>query len=368
MAKEFIFPLQEKHVHSSTLVEAPDGQLLAAWFHGSGERSADDVVVQGARKKAGLDAWSEVFLMADTPNLPDCNPVLYIDARERLWLFWAAVHSNRWERSLLKFRRAEDYLGSGPPIWDWQDVILFKPGEVFAEQLKEGFEALGYDEEMWADYARPYDQLLVDAAQDPVKRDAGWMTRCRLLTLESGRILLPLYTDGFNISLVAYSDDEGDTWQTSAPIVGLGNIQPSLVQKKDGTLVAFMRDNGNAPKRILRAESRDEGETWSLARDMDLPNPGSSVAALTLADGRWLLIYNDTEVDRSSIAAALSDDEGASWPHIRKLDQADGENFGYPFAIQTEDGRVHVTYSYRGPEGASIVHVNFAPDWIAGEE
>ena len=71
-----IFPLQGKHVHSSSIVECPNGDLLACWFHGSGERTADDVVVQGARLKKGRKKWSPVFLMADTPRFPDCNPVL----------------------------------------------------------------------------------------------------------------------------------------------------------------------------------------------------------------------------------------------------------------------------------------------------
>ena len=74
-----IFPLQGKHVHSSSIVECPNGDLLACWFHGSGERTADDVVVQGARLKKGSKKWSPVFLMADTPHFPDCNPVLFVD-------------------------------------------------------------------------------------------------------------------------------------------------------------------------------------------------------------------------------------------------------------------------------------------------
>ena len=83
LESELIFPLQGKHVHSSCTVECPNGDLLACWFHGSGERSANDVKVQGARLKKGSKEWGPVFLMADTPDLPDCNPVLFIDSKER---------------------------------------------------------------------------------------------------------------------------------------------------------------------------------------------------------------------------------------------------------------------------------------------
>jgi len=85
---ERIFPLEQWHNHGSSLVMCPDGSLLACWFHGSGERKADDVLILGARKTKGAAGWSEPFVMADTPNFPDCNPVLFMDPDQQLWLFW----------------------------------------------------------------------------------------------------------------------------------------------------------------------------------------------------------------------------------------------------------------------------------------
>lgn len=369
LSSELIFPLQDKHVHGSTLVEAPNGDLLAAWFHGSGERSADDVQIQGARLKKGAKAWSPVFVMADTPDVPDCNPVLFRDAQDRVWLFWIVVHNNRWERSILKYRRADSFGKDGPPPWNWQDIILVKPGAEFSDLMKTGLEELQADDGMWAEYALPYSELLVEAAKDPVKRDIGWMTRTRPIALPSGRILLPLYSDGFNASLVAISDDLGESWRASKPILGLGPIQPTLAQRRNGDLVALCRDSGRAPARVMRSLSRDNGETWTLARDTDLPNSGSSLALVALRDGRWILVYNDTETGRRRLAAAISDDEGETWPAQKYLD-ADGEgrsSFSYPTAIQGKDGRVHVTYSYRVEGGASIKHVAFEPDWIRSE-
>src|SRR5690349_17060411 len=75
---ELIFPLQEKHVHGSTIVSLPGGDMLAAWFFGSGERKEDDVKIMGARLKKGQTKWSAPFLMADTYGIPDCNPVLFL--------------------------------------------------------------------------------------------------------------------------------------------------------------------------------------------------------------------------------------------------------------------------------------------------
>jgi len=106
---ELIFPLQGQHVHGSSIVELPNGDLLACWFQGSGERNANDVAVKGARLKRGENKWSDVFIMADSPGQPDCNPVLFLNKENKLFLAWVVVQANRWETSLLKYRTSIDY-------------------------------------------------------------------------------------------------------------------------------------------------------------------------------------------------------------------------------------------------------------------
>jgi predicted neuraminidase len=367
---ELIFTSQGKHVHGSSIVECPNGDLLAAWFYGSGERSADDVMIQGARLVKGEKQWSAVFEMADTPNLPDCNPTLFIDSQSRLWLIWIVVQANRWEHSILKYRISEDYQEIGAPKWNWQDIILLQPGSDFPKDLEEGFKQLDVPNDLWGEYARAYDDLLIEAAQEKIKRQSGWMTRISPITLSTGRIVLPLYSDGYNLSLMALSDDRGETWRASKPIVGLGNVQPSVVEKKNGTLVAYMRDNGNAPHRVIHATSDDQGETWTVGMDTDLPNPGASVAAISLEDGRWVMALNDTEKGRHQIAFALSDDEGATWKWKRHADKAEPGtpgSFAYPSLCKGTGGLVHASYSHKSVDGASIKHVCFDPDWIKGE-
>jgi predicted neuraminidase len=363
---ELIFPLQDKHCHGSSIVQCPNGDLLACWFFGSGERSADDVMVQGARLTRGAATWSPVFTMADTPGFPDCNPVLYIDARKRLWLFWVSVRANRWEDSILMFRRAEQHDGSGAPKWSWQGVVPLKPGDEFRESIVAGFPKLHYDESMWGEYARPYSEQLLDAAKEKLKRQLGWMTRIHPLTLPGGRILLPLYNDGFNLSMVAISDDVGETWRAARPIVGLGPIQPTLVLKKDGTVVAYMRDSGSPPNRVLCATSSDRGESWSVAQDTDVPNPSSSLEVIALKDGRWVMIFNDTEHGRHSLSLSMSDDEGRTWKWKRHIEKAPRGKAGYayPSLIQAADGMLHATYTF-SERRKSIKHIVVDPDWIA---
>ena len=360
-----IFPLQDKHVHSSSIVQAPNGDLLACWFHGSGERTADDVLIRGARLQKGAEAWSPVFSMADTPGFPDCNPVLFVDAQERLHLFWIAVLAHRWEMSLLKHRTAEDWLGDGPPRWNRQEVITLKPGDAFAEAVKQGF-AENASQALWAEYAPSYEEQIIRAAQDPAKRQMGWMTRTHLLILPGGRILLPLYSDGFCLGLAAISDDGGETWRAAQPMVGPGLNQPSIVRKKDGTLVAYMRDEGPIPSRVFKSISKDDGETWSYAVKTAIPNPSSSLEVVALANGHWVMIFNDVEDGRYSFAAALSDDEGETWKWKRHIALAEKgqKSFSYPSLIQADDGLLHLTYSYGDGHGQTIKYAVFNEEWI----
>ena len=111
-----IFPANSKHNHASCVVELKDGSLLAAWYAGSGERTADDVVIEGAWLAKGKTAWGPKFLMADTPGYPDCNPALFAAPDGSLWLFWPTILDHRWEGALLKYARCEQPTGEPAPL------------------------------------------------------------------------------------------------------------------------------------------------------------------------------------------------------------------------------------------------------------
>ena len=381
---ELIFPLEHWHNHGSCIVETPKGDLLVCWFHGSGERTADDVKIEGARLPGGAKTWRERFTMADTPGYPDTNCCMFIDPQGRLWLLWPTILANKWESALMKYRIASDYSGDGPPKWDVNEVLHVTPGDEFeaavneytgkveANSAKVGAAALSERAIAWVVSIR-------SKAADKLQRRLGWMTRAHPFVLDAKRLIVPLYSDGFSFSLMAISDDWGKTWHTSTPLIGAGNIQPSIVQRKDGSLYTLMRDNGPPPKRLHQSESHDRGETWSVVTDSELPNPGSGAEVMSLRDGRWLLISNDTEKGRHSLAVQMSDDEGKSWKWKRHLEldpsATDAGSFSYPSIIQSRDGTLHASYSYHlnkwdgkdaegGPARKSIKHAHFNEAWI----
>jgi len=337
--------------------------LLMSWYRGSGERKADDVAVLGSRLTKGASTWSEPFVMADNPGFPDCNTCMMIDKHQKLWLFWPIILDHNWESALTNYRTSRDYTGPGAPRWDWQGVIWLKPKDFKDKALGLLRENLAKRAEPASERARAYTDSLEKRLGEMLMQRLGWQPRCKPTVLSTGRILLPLYSDTFSFSLMAVSDDDGQTWYASEPLIGFGNIQPAVLERKDGSLVAYMRENGPLNK-IRVSESRDQGLTWGPVGTLDLPNPGSGLDAVRLADGNWVLIYNDTTNKRNSLAVSLSDDEGSTWGATRHLERHENGSYHYPTIIQGADGTIHAVYSYFVEGGKSMKHAAFGEDWI----
>jgi predicted neuraminidase len=360
---ELVFALHPQHNHAPGIVECPNGDLLVSWYRGAGERSADDVAVFGARQKKGEATWSEPFLMADTPGFPDCNTCMMIDRRQRLWLFWPVILANTWESCLTNYRVSSDYTAADPPRWEQDGVILLKPDDFHAEAVQLLDKELAGREKLFGGTASEQLQELRQRLGEKLYQRLGWQPRCKPTVLPSGRILLPLYTDTFSISIMAVSDDDGATWYASKPLLGFGNIQPAVLRREDGTLVAYMRENGPRD-RIRTCESNDDGLTWGTVGVSELPNPGAGIDGVRLANGHWLLVYNDATRDRSSLAVSISDDEGRSWKWMRHLERHESGAYHYPAVIQGADGTIHAIYSYFVANGKSMKHAAFNEAWV----
>jgi predicted neuraminidase len=116
---------------------------------------------------------------------------------------------------------------------------------------------------------------------------------------------------------------------------------------------------------IAESWSSDGGSTWSEVAGTKLPNPNSGTDAVTLADGRQLLVYNHTTRQgdfpsgRNMLNVAISKD-GKDWKPVLTLERERGE-FSYPAVIQTSDGKVQITYTY---QRQSVKHVVLDPKAI----
>jgi alpha-L-rhamnosidase len=123
---------------------------------------------------------------------------------------------------------------------------------------------------------------------------------------------------------------------------GIDAIQPSILIHPNDSLEAVGRTRMG---RLFETWSTDGGKTWSPLTLADLPNPNSGTDAVSLRDGRFILVYNHSATLRTPLNVAVSDD-GKSWESALVLESDPGE-FSYPAAIQTRDGLVHITYTWK---------------------
>ncbi len=287
--------------HASTLAETPGG-LVVAWFAGSYEKHPD--VGIWVSRRVG-ESWTAPLEVAngvqfstpagETQRHPCWNPILFQLPEGPLLLFFKV----------------------GPSPSEWWGML--------AESDDQG--------QTWSVPRRLPEQIA-----GPVKN--------KPLLLADGRLLCPTSSedDGWRVHF-EWTSDRGRTW-TRVPAIHDGQqvsaIQPSLLTHPDGTLQAVGRTRNS---RIFSTLSKDQGQTWSAPELLALPNPNAGTDAVTLRDGRHLLVYNHTPKGRSPLNISLSEN-GRDWQAATVLESEPGE-FSYPAVIQTADGQVQVTYTWK---------------------
>jgi predicted neuraminidase len=306
--QEFVYgeaPFPE--CHASTIAEAGSG-LVAAWFGGT-EEGEKDVGIWFTRQEEGR--WTEPVevadgVQADGTRHPCWNPVLFQPDAGPLLLFYK--------------------VGPSPSTWWGMRITSADGGRT------------------WSKPQRLADQILGPVKNKPVTVGTG--------------LLCPSSSEhaGWTVHM-EWTPDLGTTWHRTGPLnegeTG-GAIQPSVVRFGE-RLQALCRSRGKG--RIVEFWSDDEGRSWSAMQPTSLPNPNSGLDAVTLRDGRALLVYNHTPRGRSPLNVALSDD-GRHWHAALALESQPGE-YSYPAVIQTGEGLVHVAYTWKRQR---IKHVVLDPE------
>ncbi|MEC7906150.1 MAG: sialidase family protein [Verrucomicrobiota bacterium] len=325
LVSEQIFPIANKptkECHASTIVETSDGELVAAWFAGTRERDPD-VGIWVSRKEGGK--WTEpreVVNGVQSMNLryPCWNPVLFQPSNGPLMLFYKVGPNPREWWGMLT--TSED----GGSSWSWP--------------VKLG--------EHWA----------VGHLLGPVKN--------KPIELADGSILCPASTevdieegDGYWRVHFEVTRDLGKTWDVIGPInngIAFDAIQPSILTYANGDMQILCRTKQDV---VSQSWSRDGGVSWSGMAATQLPNPSSGTDAITLQDGRQLLVYNHstrkTEVPSRQILNVALSENGIDWEMAMTLEWETGERprgerhwgeYSYPAVIQAVDDRIHITYTY----------------------
>ncbi len=321
LVNEFIYETAPyPSAHASTIVETTSHEIVAAWFGGTRERSPDVGIWVSRREKSGWTPSVEVAngVQPDGTRHPTWNPVLFQPRSGPLMLFYK--------------------VGPSPESW-WGMLRTSTDGG-----------------RTWSEARRLPDGILGPIKNKPVQ-------------LADGTIVSPTSTESESEPSrwqvhFERSSDGGKTWTATRPLndgTTIAAIQPSILfrEKRGGDeLLAVGRTR---QERIFSTSSDDGGRTWSALSLIDsLPNPNAGIDAVTLADGRQLLVYNPVTRGRTPLAVAISRD-GRTWTKVLTLEDQPGE-YSYPAVIQTSDGRVHVTYTWKRQR---VKHVVIDPTKLA---
>ena len=132
---------------------------------------------------------------------------------------------------------------------------------------------------------------------------------------------------------------------------------------KDGSLMSIARFRGG----LRSAYSFDAGKSWTDFEPVPGigPSPSSKARIMKLESGRLLLLYNNAE-DRSHMTAALSDDDGRTWPYKVVIDPR--PETSYPSACQIDDGTIVMAYDRSRYKDMDIFFCSFREeDILAGK-
>lgn len=302
--------------HASTIAESKGG-LVAAWFGGTKEKHPD-VGIWVSRQVEGK--W--------TPPVEVANGVQ--PGGER-WPCWNPVLFQPRDGGLMLFYK----VGPDPEKW-WGLLRTSHDGGI-----------------TWGEARRLPDGILGPIKNKPVQ-------------LRDGAIVSPTSTE--NAGWQVYferSEDGGKTWTATPPVndgKAIGAIQPSILQHPGDRLQAVGRTRGM--RQVFEIWSEDGGKTWGEMGLTKLPNPNSGTDAVTLKDGRHLLVYNPVHIGRSPLCVAVST-AGKTWQAACVLESEPLREFSYPAIIQAADGLVHITYTWRRER---IKHVVIDPALLQPRE
>jgi len=283
--------------HASTLVETPQG-IAAAWFGGTHEKHPDVAI------------WLSYF------------------------------QNGTWSKPV---EVANGIQGNGKRYPLWNPVLFQMPGKELILFYKDG----PAPDEWWGMLKRSFDGGKTWSAAERLPKDIYGPIKNKPELLADGTLICPSSSEDHDWRIhMEFTKDGGKTWSRTEALndgVTTSAIQPSILKLPDGKLQLVCRSENDF---VLQSISADQGKSWSALKPTSLLNPNSGIDAVTLKDGRHIIIYNNTKKGRSPLNVAISSD-GQNWKDVAVLENEPNGEFSYPAVIQAADGKVHITYTWK---------------------
>jgi predicted neuraminidase len=369
---------QQTSVHAASLIELRDGRVRGFWFSGSREGAAD-VTINTAVYDPQADTWWGEQVVAGRESTQRGlnryiakvgNPVPVRAANGELWLFYVTVSLGGWAGSSITLLTSAD----------------------------EG--------EHWSAPRRLVTSPFINIST---------LVKGAPFFYADGTLGLPVYHEFIaKFSEILRLDQAGkviDKQRLAAG--GQGTLQPVVLVRDAQHALVLNRYSGKDPdKRVIAMDSEDGGRHWSPPRKAAPHNPDAAVAGLALEDGRLLAVLNDRESGRESLSLQLSEDGGANWRELHRMEEMNGLRnaqlpeqaclevvgslvrgsdpllrnapeqvaahvesarprvatggschfeFSYPYMIRTRNGDIHVAYTWNR---TFIKHVRIDAEWL----
>ena len=321
--EEFVFTKAKfPQCHASTICETSRG-IVVAWFGGTREKDKDVGIwtsYHDGNRWTSPKEWA-TGVQHERLRYPCWNPVLF--------------QAEDGGTTTLFFK-----VGPDPRSWWGEMMFSYDQGRTFRDRLR-----------------------LPEGIDGPV--------RCKPMLIAKNTLLCGSSTehDGWRVHFEKVALEQGKpagTWKRIGPInesKQFNAIQPTFLKHADGRIQVLCRTKESV---ISTSFSADNGDTWSPMQATNLPNPNSGIEVVTLQDGRHLMIYNHlgsgtTGWGRRGLLNLAISADGLQWKKVAVLEQEEKQEFSYPAIIQTKDGMVHMTYTWKRQR---IKHVVIDPSQI----
>jgi predicted neuraminidase len=348
--QDAFIPSPSPQNHAASITRLPDGTLACVWFGGTME-GMPDISIHFSIFNEAEGRWSPAEKLVEDPARSEQNPLLHTAADGDVWLLYTSQISGNQETAVVKRRISADggrtfgaphTLIDVPGTFIRQRIVTLQTGEM----LLPVFQCRKLEGESWTgnhdrsavlrstDGGETWSETLVPASLG--------LVHMNIVPLGEGRMLALFRSRWADFIYRSRSEDDGASWSAPAP-TDLPNNNSSIqcIRRSDGRLALVYNHSSSA---------NAEGRRTSLYDEIggEMSHPTREPAGRQAFWG----------APRAPMSLIFSRDDGESWSERRDLEIGDGyclsnnsveglnREFSYPTLLETPGRRLDIAFTY----------------------